>query len=157
MISKLENIFARRKIIPSPIALSSDQVPFEEKRTLSLILSISRCLISSAARLFRERGISTGFQKAAEERGTQMASSHLAVALSPAMKQMDKIVDKLYARPDAEPFREPVNWEELGLFDYPELIKEPMSLSDVKARLTAGKYNNPAECARDVNLIWQNW
>ena len=72
------------------------------------------------------------------------------------MKQMEKIVDKLYARQDVEPFREPVAWRELGLFDYPELIKQPMSLSEVKAKLKAGQYRNPAECADDVNLIWKN-
>ena len=80
----------------------------------------------------------------------------MAIVMSPAMKQMDKIIDRLYARPDAAPFREPVNWRELGLFDYPELIKRPMALTDVKAKLTAGQYRNPVECAEDVNLIWQN-
>lgn len=81
----------------------------------------------------------------------------MAIVMSPAMMQMDKIIDKLYSRHDAAPFREPVNWRELGLFDYPELIKRPMALSDVKAKLTAGQYRNPVECADDVNLIWQNW
>ena len=77
--------------------------------------------------------------------------------MSPSMRSMDKLVDKLYARQDAEPFRDPVQWRELGLFDYPELIKHPMALSDVKAKLTAGQYRNPGECADDVNLIWKNW
>ena len=78
-------------------------------------------------------------------------------SLSPAMKQLDKLIEKFIQRHDAEPFRDPVNWCELGLYDYPELIKRPMALSDVKAKLTAGQYRNPAECAEDVNLIWQNW
>jgi len=78
------------------------------------------------------------------------------VKLSDSLKQVEKIVDKLYARQDAAPFREPVNWRELGLDDYPKIVKKPMALADVKAKLQAGTYRAPAEAAEDVALIWGN-
>lgn len=80
----------------------------------------------------------------------------MAVKLSESLKQVDKIVDKLYARQDAAPFREPVNWRELGLDDYPQIVKKPMALSDVKAKLAAGTYRSAAEAAEDIQLIWTN-
>ena len=43
----------------------------------------------------------------------------------------------------AVPFREPVNWRELGLDDYPKIVKKPMALSDVKSKLLGGQYRNP--------------
>lgn len=79
-----------------------------------------------------------------------------APKLSDGLKQMTKIIDALWARPDSEPFREPVNWRELGLFDYPQIIKKPMALSDVREKLNAGHYRSPAECAEDIRLIWTN-
>lgn len=71
-------------------------------------------------------------------------------------KQIEKIVDGLYARQDALPFREPVDWRELGLYDYPQIIKKPMSLSDVKKKLQSNGYRTHSEAAEDVRLIWSN-
>ena len=55
-----------------------------------------------------------------------------------------------------EPFRDPVDWEALGLFDYPQVIKKPMDLSLVKKRVNEGKYKSIHEAADDVRLIWKN-
>jgi hypothetical protein len=55
-----------------------------------------------------------------------------------------------------EPFREPVDWQSLGLFDYPQLIKKPMDLGLVKKNLNDGKYKSIHEAANDVRLIWKN-
>mmetsp|Transcript_7545 Transcript_7545/g.15869 ORF Transcript_7545/g.15869 Transcript_7545/m.15869 type:complete len:217 (-) Transcript_7545:745-1395(-) len=76
--------------------------------------------------------------------------------VSEGLKQVEKIIDALAQRNDSEPFREPVNWREIGLFDYPQIVKKPMSLSDVKAKIASGQYRSPAECAEDVRLIWSN-
>jgi len=57
---------------------------------------------------------------------------------------------------NAEPFREPVAWQELGLFDYPQVVKKPMDLGLVKQKITEGKYKSIHECAEDVRLIWRN-
>lgn len=73
------------------------------------------------------------------------------------LKQMEKLVDSLIQRQDSGnplplhfpvptissrtrcclaagpgPFRDPVNYRELGLFDYPDIVKRPMCLTDVK-------------------------
>lgn len=36
---------------------------------------------------------------------------------------------------DSLVFREPVNWQELGLVDYPVVIKNPMDLGTVKKKV----------------------
>ena len=50
----------------------------------------------------------------------------------------------------AGPFLEPVAWEELQLKDYPKVIKHPMDLGSVQARLklgtSPGGYSHPKEC-----------
>lgn len=42
----------------------------------------------------------------------------------------------------AEPFRYPVDYKGLGLFDYPILIKKPMDLSTIKKKIKRNKYKN---------------
>jgi hypothetical protein len=49
----------------------------------------------------------------------------------------------------AVPFREPVDWKGLGLYDYPQIIKKPMDLGTVKKHLKAKKYKNVADAARE--------
>jgi Bromodomain len=48
----------------------------------------------------------------------------------------------------AVPFREPVDWKSLGLYDYPQIIKHPMDLGTVKKKLKAKSYTNVADVAR---------
>jgi len=69
---------------------------------------------------------------------------------------MSKLVAQFYAKADAEPFREPVDWKSLGLFDYPQVIKKPMDLGLVKKNMNEGKYKSIHEAANDVRLIWKN-
>ena len=40
--------------------------------------------------------------------------------------ELSKILIKMNGRKDSEFFREPVLWQELGLVDYPSVIKTPM-------------------------------
>jgi len=69
---------------------------------------------------------------------------------------MQKLVAQIYARHDAEPFREAVDWKALGLFDYPQVIKKAMDLSQVKKNIENGKYSTINEAADDIRLIWDN-
>lgn len=81
---------------------------------------------------------------------------------------MAKIVNQLFTKPDsgalsvlpcdrcAVPFREPVDWRGLGLYDYPQIIKKPMDLSTVKNNIDKGIYQSVQECAEDIRLIWSN-
>ena len=55
-----------------------------------------------------------------------------------------------------EPFREAVDWRNLGLFDYPQIIKKPMDLGLVKRNIDAGAYNSIHDAANDMRLIWAN-
>ncbi|CEP01565.1 Bromo domain-containing protein [Plasmodiophora brassicae] len=66
------------------------------------------------------------------------------------------ILKQVAARADAAPFLDPVDWEELGIPDYPEIIKNPMDLGTIKKKLEDGKYANEQEFADDVRLTWNN-
>jgi hypothetical protein len=71
------------------------------------------------------------------------------------------------------PFCEPVNWKEMGLLDYPALIKKPMDLGTIRVRFVftsslyfliatgqdkalAGGYKTAEEIAADIRLVWTN-
>mmetsp|Transcript_34666 Transcript_34666/g.83734 ORF Transcript_34666/g.83734 Transcript_34666/m.83734 type:complete len:234 (-) Transcript_34666:329-1030(-) len=82
-----------------------------------------------------------------------------SAAGGPTKKQwtaFSKILKTIGDRPDAEPFRVPVAWKELGLTDYPQLIKKPMDLGTVKTKIDAGKYSSINDAADDVRLVWKN-
>ena len=72
------------------------------------------------------------------------------------MEGMLKIVNALNQRPDSVPFREPVDWRGLGLYDYPQVIAKPMDLATVKQGIEKGGYKSLNDCADDVRLIWNN-
>ena len=52
------------------------------------------------------------------------------------------LLETISADPNAEDFLEPVPWKELELLDYPQIVKNPMDLGTVKARLQRGDYEN---------------
>lgn len=53
-------------------------------------------------------------------------------------------------------FNQPVDVKRLGLHDYFDIIKHPMDLGTVKARLTKNWYKPPREFAEDVRLTFHN-
>lgn len=55
-----------------------------------------------------------------------------------------------------EPFREKVDYEALGLLDYPTIVKKPMDLGTVRNKLTAKEYSSLYQVAEDVRLVWNN-
>lgn len=67
-----------------------------------------------------------------------------------------KILNKILAKRESELFREPVDWESLGLVDYLVIIKTPMDLGTVRKRLERGEYRKMEDCAADIRLIWAN-
>mmetsp|Transcript_25112 Transcript_25112/g.36898 ORF Transcript_25112/g.36898 Transcript_25112/m.36898 type:complete len:282 (+) Transcript_25112:121-966(+) len=73
-----------------------------------------------------------------------------------ALRRMAKLVSSLLARADCGPFREPVDWRGLELWDYPKVIKKMMDLGTVKRKLERGQYKTAAECAEDIRLVWTN-
>ena len=44
------------------------------------------------------------------------------MALKDPLFELNKILCTLYTRPEAEAFRSPVAWKELGLTDYPSIV-----------------------------------
>ncbi|CAM9383537.1 unnamed protein product [Chrysoparadoxa australica] len=72
------------------------------------------------------------------------------------MGKLLSIVNRLYCCDDGVWFRDPVNWEELGLTDYPLVIKQPMDLGTIAKRLSENFYATPEACAADVRLVWEN-
>ena len=50
----------------------------------------------------------------------------------------------------------PVDWEGLGLIDYPTFVKNPMDLSTVNKYLNEEKYQSIEEVLDDLQLIWDN-
>jgi hypothetical protein len=76
--------------------------------------------------------------------------------LSETMQQCDGILKFLLGKPEAEAYSAPVDWEFYGLTDYPEIIKKPMDLGTIQAKMDEGKYPTPEKFAADVRLVWKN-
>jgi len=74
----------------------------------------------------------------------------------PGLVEATKVLEKLIADPESEPFRSPVEWEAWGLLDYPKIVKEPMDLGTVKKNVESDNYNDLKEFNRHVQLVWKN-
>ncbi|VEU43223.1 unnamed protein product [Pseudo-nitzschia multistriata] len=72
------------------------------------------------------------------------------------VKRITKIVNSLLANEDCAPFREPVDWRGLELFDYPQVIETMMDLGTIKRRLERGHYSTAHQVAEDIRLVWRN-
>ncbi|EGZ28621.1 hypothetical protein PHYSODRAFT_537316 [Phytophthora sojae] len=71
-------------------------------------------------------------------------------------KKCTDVVEHFFKLESCEPFRERVNWEEWGLYDYLQVVKEPMDLGTIRSKLGKNEYKKPAEFARDMRLVWDN-
>ena len=45
---------------------------------------------------------------------------------------------------------------EMGLLDYPQIVKNPMDLATCKEKLLSGKYATYEDAFNDIQLIWDN-
>lgn len=72
------------------------------------------------------------------------------------VRQCIQILDEVSKLAEAEPFAEPVNWKELGLFDYPKIIKRPMDLATIRDKALQGKFSDGWDFAEDMRLVWEN-
>ncbi len=75
---------------------------------------------------------------------------------SSLISQLYKIVCAFYSRNECIPFREPVDWKNLGLVDYPEIVKHPMDLGTIKKKIESNNYDNPEKIINDIRLVWSN-
>ena len=71
-------------------------------------------------------------------------------------KKLKIIINCLYEANDSFDFREPVDWKNLGLSDYPSVVKYPMDLSTVLRKFREEKHQNVEEVLDDIQLIWDN-
>lgn len=49
-----------------------------------------------------------------------------------------------------------MDWRGIGLFDYPQVVKQPMDLGLIKKRIETGFYKSVHDAANDVRLVWKN-
>jgi Bromodomain len=91
-----------------------------------------------------------------------LPSSSIIVVMPPnsqeePLKRLAKVVNSFLARPDSGPFREPVDWRGLELWDYPQVINNKMmDLGSVKRKLERSRYATAAAAAADIRLVWKN-
>lgn len=64
--------------------------------------------------------------------------------------QVKGLIESIEADRNSDVFREPVDWEEMGLLDYPQIVKNPMDLSTCKEKLLSGKYSTYEEVFNDI-------
>jgi len=69
---------------------------------------------------------------------------------------ISKLLVKICSKKESEFFREPVDWEAMGLTDYPIIITQPMDLRTARERLEADYYESALEAAADIRLIFLN-
>ncbi|ESL10502.1 hypothetical protein TRSC58_01765 [Trypanosoma rangeli SC58] len=76
----------------------------------------------------------------------------------PEVRDIYDCLYKLYTEEIASaPFREPVHALDLGVFNYYEVVKEPMSLRTVLDRIAeGGHYSQASQVLADVEKIWSN-
>ena len=70
--------------------------------------------------------------------------------------RLKECLNNIEEEPKSYEFREPVAWKELGLTDYPEIIKKPMDLGTIKKKMETKQYSNIEDIANDVRQVWQN-
>ena len=70
--------------------------------------------------------------------------------------RLKEVLNEIEEDPKSFEFREPVPWKDLGLTDYPEIIKKPMDLRTVRKNLSKGRYKRYDEFYREIQLIWDN-
>lgn len=81
----------------------------------------------------------------------------MSQTLSPEdSSRLESLLTALEEIEDSEPFREPVDYQGLGLQDYPLVVRQPMDLSTVRRKARQGDYAQAGEALQDLQLIWDN-
>ena len=70
--------------------------------------------------------------------------------------QAKKIINILWKVKGAYLFHKPVDPEELGIPDYPQIIKNPMDFSTIKKKLSNNLYTNFKQFNDDIKLTFDN-
>lgn len=67
-----------------------------------------------------------------------------------------EILKALFHDNQSTAFQEPVDYIELNLPEYPEIIKNPMDLGTIKEKLENDEYSDINQIVNDFDLIWEN-
>jgi hypothetical protein len=78
---------------------------------------------------------------------TSSSSNSSAFSVGAAMgskgfAEMERILLSILSRPESDVFRDPVDHKGLGLFDYLDIVKNPMDLNTVRKKYENGEYDN---------------
>ncbi len=65
-------------------------------------------------------------------------------------------MQQLFKKRETEPFKEPVDYEGLGLSDYKSIVKRMMDLGTVRKNIKADAYEYLEDVLDDIQLIWDN-
>ncbi|KAF9551866.1 hypothetical protein EC957_004189 [Mortierella hygrophila] len=77
----------------------------------------------------------------------------------PQLRHCQNILKEFAKKSNAEfmfPFMQPVDWKTFKLFSYPDIIKNPMDVSTIRAKLESDEYDNAAQFEADVRLMLNN-
>ena len=67
-----------------------------------------------------------------------------------------EILKVLFQDNQSSAFQEPVDYIELNIPEYPEIIKNPMDLGTIKEKLENDEYSDINQIVNDFDLIWEN-
>lgn len=105
----------------------------------------------------KKRGIPFGSGRNPKRHNADVSdSSQLGKLLASTMKRCNQILVKLMKHKAGWVFNVPVDAVSLGLHDYHLIIKNPMDLGTVKARLDKKEYKSLVDFASDVRLTFDN-
>ena len=70
--------------------------------------------------------------------------------------KIEALLTFLKSKAEAYFFLDPVDWEALGLPDYPQIISEPMDFSTIQNKLDSDSYTCVEDVLDDVQMIFDN-
>ena len=74
-----------------------------------------------------------------------------------SFKQMIDLLNQFVEDPACWPFMEPVDWESLGLDDYPQIIEKPMDFGTILINIKEDRlYKSADMIADDIKLVFTN-
>ena len=65
-------------------------------------------------------------------------------------------LQEIKGMPEAVRFLEPVDWKNLGLALYPNIVRNPMDLGTISKKLDKSEYSDIFEFNKDMKLVWSN-
>lgn len=71
-------------------------------------------------------------------------------------KAAQRLLTTLQRNQKAYIFGQPVNYQELNIPDYPDIVKNPMDFGTIKTKLKEHKYERIQDFMADMDLVFHN-